>query len=150
MGSFPGLAPGLAPEKLWQAINPWTWWTSGTGQVGLVNINQMASSNPDLEADIVQNVAGYGKQLGRVSEALAVIIGRVGQEGLNASQLEALKDFKTMTDEIAAVKKGHLAPTTANIDRLLNGIRSLGDPTSEEVKRLLDALRQGIASIERG
>ncbi len=54
----------FAPEQLRQVINPLSWLTSGTGQIGLFNVYQTATSKPEVEAEIVKNVAGYGRQLG--------------------------------------------------------------------------------------
>jgi len=43
-----------------------------------VPITTMASSDPALEQNIVQNVASYGRQLGRVVDVLNVLIATKG------------------------------------------------------------------------
>ena len=64
----------FAPEQLRQVINPLSWLTSGTGQIGLFNVYQTATSKPEVEAEIVKNVAGYGRQLGRITDLLQVML----------------------------------------------------------------------------
>ena len=55
-----------------QSINPFTAFMTG-GQFGLININLGQSSEPDVEADVLSDVATYGKQLGRIGDALIVL-----------------------------------------------------------------------------
>ena len=58
-----------------QTINPWTWFFNPVGsQVGLVNIELGQSSNPAVEEEILSDVASYGKQLGRIEDALLVLL----------------------------------------------------------------------------
>jgi hypothetical protein len=140
--------PSFAPEQLWQAINPWSWWASGTGQVGLININQMASSNPELEADIVQNVAGYGKQLGRLSEALAAVIANLPTDQWPDADRKALGDFKELAEQIQAHKRGQIAPTVRNVDRLVDGIRSVQPHDPDGYRQLVKALRDRLDAID--
>jgi hypothetical protein len=55
-----------------QSINPFTAFMTG-GQFGLININLGQSSEPDVEADVLSDVATYGEQLGRIGDALIVL-----------------------------------------------------------------------------
>ena len=52
-----------------QSINPFTAFMTG-GQFGLVNINLGQSSEPKVEEEVLSDVASYGKQLGRIGDAL--------------------------------------------------------------------------------
>ena len=54
-----------------QSINPFTAFMTG-GQFGLVNINLGQSSEPKVEEEVLSDVATYGKQLGRIGDALIV------------------------------------------------------------------------------
>jgi hypothetical protein len=57
-----------------QTINPWTPFFNPVGsQIGLVNINLGNSSNPEIEEQVLSDVASYGKQLGRIEDVLAVL-----------------------------------------------------------------------------
>jgi len=80
------LTVSLAPDKLWQAINP-----IYGGQFGLININLGSTSHPDVERKILDEVGSYGRQLGRIGDALEVILNHVKLEGLTPAEKDALK-----------------------------------------------------------
>lgn len=88
-----------------QAINPWSWtFRSASSQVGLVNINLGRSSDPELEQEVLDEVGSYGKQLGRIGDALAVLIKHVKLEDLDAGERDALTALRFQLEEIAQVK----------------------------------------------
>ncbi len=88
-----------------QAINPWSWtFGSASSQVGLVNINLGRSSDPELEQEVLDEVGSYGKQLGRIGDALAVLIKHVKLEDLDAGERDALTALRFQLEEIAQVK----------------------------------------------
>ena len=88
-----------------QAINPWSWtFRSASSQVGLVNINLGRSSDPELEQEVLDEVGSYGKQLGRIGDALAVLIKHVKLEELDAGERDALTALRFQLEEIAQVK----------------------------------------------
>src|SRR6266852_7847057 len=92
-----------------QSINPWTWFFNPIGsQVGLVNIELGQSSNPAIEEEVLSDVASYGKQLGRIEDALIVLLAHFRPERpLTADEDAAIAALKAMVDEIAAVKAKH-------------------------------------------
>ncbi len=54
-----------------QSINPITsFFSPAGGQFGLVNITVGQSSAPDVEKDVLSDVASYGKQIGQIADAL--------------------------------------------------------------------------------
>lgn len=73
-------------------------------QVGLVNITRGVSRNPDLEQRIVTEVAGYGRQLGRLLEAVDVLT-RHRPANLSRKDGEALDDLHELADQIADVRR---------------------------------------------
>jgi len=89
-----------------QSINPWTWFFNPVGsQVGLVNIELGQSSNPAIEEEVLSDVASYGKQLGRIEDALLVLLAHFRPDRpLTADEDAAIAALKAMADEIAAVK----------------------------------------------
>src|SRR5512137_1171467 len=87
-----------------QAINPWTWWLRMMSQIGFININLTESSDPGMERQIVENVAGYGKQLGRVVEVLSALFAHTATAEWSDVQKKALGDFQKLANDIAAVK----------------------------------------------
>jgi hypothetical protein len=48
-----------------QTINPWTWFFRGISQFGLVNINLGSSADPDLEQQILDDVAAMAARSAR-------------------------------------------------------------------------------------
>jgi len=127
-----------------QAINPWTWWLRMMSQIGFININMTESSDPGMERQIVENVAGYGKQLGRVIEVLDALFAHTATSGWSAEQKKALGDFLDLAGEIAAVKGDYIAPTVENIDRLLDGIRHLKETDEKQYGEILERLRKAL------
>lgn len=138
---FPSLF-SLAPQQLSQLINPLSWWNSGTDQIGFINISGAASAKPEVEADIIANVATYGRQLGRITDVLQEVLGHMQTNRWPAAEQEALSQFGDMAAKIAAVKAGYLAPTQNNIDQLIAGINSLKESDFDEYVRIKNELRE--------
>jgi hypothetical protein len=92
-----------------QSINLWTWFFNPVGsQVGLVNIELGQSSNPAVEEEILSDAASYGKQLGRIEDALSVLLAHFRPERpLTADEEAALDALKSIVEDIAAVKAKH-------------------------------------------
>lgn len=92
-----------------QTINPWTWiFSPGTvGQVGLFNftIDLGPSSDPAIEAEIVRDVASYGKQIGRMQDVLAMLADRLDEKSLNDKERKALAAFRVLVGDVEAVKE---------------------------------------------
>ena len=100
--------PKLAPENLWQAINPWRFFFTGD-QVGLVNIAIGDTRHPEVESAILSEVGSYGRQLGHIGDALEVLIDRFDQSALSQPEKDALAILKGELAEIRTVKRRKLA-----------------------------------------
>ena len=90
-----------------QSINPFTAFMAGS-QFGLVNINMGQSSAPDVEADVLSDVASYGKQLGRIGDALIVLLGHIHPK--NEKEKKVIAALNEMLEQIAKVKERHKLP----------------------------------------
>src|SRR5579872_2067042 len=90
-----------------QSINPFTAFMTG-GQFGLVNINMGQSSEPKVEEEALSDVASYGKQLGRIGDALIVLLTHFHPR--NDQERAAIEALKDMLDKIADVKERHKRP----------------------------------------
>lgn len=83
-------------------------WIRTFGQIGLVNIVFPGrSADPQLESTILEDY-GYGRQLGRVVEALEVLVNHC-QESLATAPLspkerDAIEGFRSMAFEIRQIK----------------------------------------------
>ncbi|APG15760.1 hypothetical protein M2175_008808 [Bradyrhizobium elkanii] len=90
-----------------QSIYP-SFFSPTGGQFGLVNITVGQSSAPDVEKDVLSDVAGYGKQIGQIADALLVVV-----EHLELRPNHALADdpaivaFKALMHSVATVKEQH-------------------------------------------
>jgi hypothetical protein len=79
----------LAPDQLWQAINPITAYQQGA-QFGFINLDLGAAGESDLERKLLDRVGSYGRQLGRIGDALEVILKHVKLGDLKPEEQEAL------------------------------------------------------------
>ena len=93
----------LAPDRLWQAINPWSFYNQGA-QVGLINVNLGRTPRPDIEQKLLDEVGSYGRQIGRIGDALEVLIDHVRLEGLSKDEKDALAILKGQLAEVRKVK----------------------------------------------
>jgi hypothetical protein len=78
----------LAPDQLWQAINPMTFNQQGA-QFGFINIDLGNTAESDLERRILDKVGSYGRQLGRLGDALEVILKHVKLGDLKPDEQDA-------------------------------------------------------------
>ncbi len=94
-----------------QSILPWNWAFNGSGNaIGLFNVYLGQSSNPAVEREALE-VASYGKQLGRIEDALMVLVDRLLPKDMpDGPDKDAIDDLKSMLHEIAIVKKRHQTP----------------------------------------
>jgi hypothetical protein len=79
----------LAPQQLWQAINPWTFYQQGA-QFGFINIDLGQTPHPEVEQAVLDEVGSYGRQLGRIGDALEVLLDHVKLDGLSQAEKDAL------------------------------------------------------------
>jgi hypothetical protein len=97
----------LAPDKLWQAINPWTFNQQGA-QFGFVNIELGQTPQPETEQAILEKVGSYGRQLGRIGDALIVLLAHFHpRQPLTDKETAAIAALRDMLDKIADVKANH-------------------------------------------
>jgi hypothetical protein len=83
-----------------QTINPWNWAFSPT-----VNVNLGMSSDPDAEQRILDDVGSYGKQLGRIGDALRVLLTHVKLQGLSQAEKDAIDQLIEQLNGVDRVKR---------------------------------------------
>jgi hypothetical protein len=103
----------LAPDQLLQTINPWTFSQQG-GQFGLINIDLGGAGDSDLERKILDRVGSYGRQIGRIGDALEVILKHVKLENLTSDEQDALDILKGQLAAVRQAKAGRGASNAAN------------------------------------
>jgi hypothetical protein len=88
-----------------QNILPWNWFASVTGnRFSWFTVNLGRSSAPEVEAEILENVGSYGRQLGRISDVLEVLVARLPRESLTENERAAVEDFSSQMREIKRIK----------------------------------------------
>ncbi|WP_407187059.1 hypothetical protein [Bradyrhizobium centrosematis] len=90
-----------------QSIYP-SFFSPTGGQFGLVNITVGQSSAPDVEKDVLSDVGSYGKQIGRVADALLAVIEHLeANHGGVLGEDKAITAFKELMHSVATVKDRH-------------------------------------------
>ena len=111
-----------------------------SSQLGFINITQTRSKDPDLERRIITEVASYGRQLGRLMEAVDVLVRRQDRAGLSEEDQDALDDLQKLAGEIEAVKQ---RAAVERVERVVADVRELAkDPEANRnaLQRVRDAL----------
>ena len=103
----------LAPGQLWQAINPWTFNQQGA-QFGFVNIDLGQTPQPEVEQAILEKVGSYGRQLGRIGDALAVLLKHIELEGLDSKEKDALAILEGQLAQVRQVKQAAQGDSSGN------------------------------------
>ena len=117
----------FAPESLAQPIlSGWTF-----------NINGHNSSAPQTEADIVAQHS-YGRQLGRIADALA---GLIAERDAESPTDKRYTEFLKMKGEIDALKR---EAAQSRVEHLESDLMLLKAADPVEYKRLKEALRKAL------
>src|SRR4051794_26803368 len=119
-----------APRNFVQPILP-GWFGSVT------NITEQNSSAPDTEREIVA-AQSYGRQLGRVMDALAVLIADLPKEKQDATAFEDLAKVRREIDDINA------QAAARRLDRIAADLATLKETKPEEYERLAATLRKAL------
>jgi hypothetical protein len=87
-----------------QWISPITSWFSGNQ----ISINLGEAGSPETEAEILRRVGSYGRQLGRISDAMVVLLRHLPKNAkLTQEERDAVAAFQKMADDIADIKETH-------------------------------------------
>lgn len=131
---FPGWSAGqlwpwmqLAPTTLVQPIV-----TAGT-----ITINGSNSTAPQTEADVLARHS-YGRQIGRISDALHALILELHP---TPPRTEPLRDFMEMWDEVEQVKADS---ARSRLDQVVADLALLNKKNPGEYQRLRSALRSAL------
>ncbi|TIX48869.1 hypothetical protein [Alteraurantiacibacter aquimixticola] len=89
----------LAPEKLWQMINP-LFFTGNS--ISLFNIDLGHSGDEELEREILEQVGSYGRQLGHLGDVVEVLMNMVDESGLSPDDRDK---FAVLRGEFAQIRQ---------------------------------------------
>jgi hypothetical protein len=121
-----------APNSLQQPILP------GWIFANAVNINDTNSGAPEIESEIVSHES-YGRQLGRVIEALCEII----EERPATARPEGMKNLLKLQDKIERIKAQNAERRLENVRSWLAGLKRQKE---SEYQRVAAALRAALGS----
>jgi len=97
---MPDFKLALAPSQLTQTINPWSW---TFGNASLFTINLGTSGAPGVESRVLSEVGSYGRQLGRIGEALAAVVAWAESQGM--PQTKAIEELKLQLEHIDIIRR---------------------------------------------
>jgi len=127
------------------SYNPVTSWLSGAmSQIGFINISNMSSGDSDLEKSIIREVGSYGRQLGRITEALQAVCNHLDYTNWGSDEQQAVKDFIRMADDIQAHKRKHQPETKEAIDQLIIALRGLKEQDQVFYEQVFQRLRKDL------
>jgi hypothetical protein len=93
----------FAPENLWQPINPMT---VSLQNLRLFDIDLGHAKSPDLEREILDDVGSYGRQIGRIGDAVEVLLRHFKHDGdLTEAEQNAIAILKAQLAEIREIKE---------------------------------------------
>ncbi|HEY5879054.1 MAG TPA: hypothetical protein VIU11_09090 [Nakamurella sp.] len=136
--------PSLAPYWLNQRILS-SWISGGHFSLLATTVNQQATGAPEMEEQIVTRVASYGKQLGRLVEAVDVLAKHVNGDPIDADGRLALEEFKKLACEISTARERFAAD---RLDGILRSIIQLGRPGKVD-HQSLRTIRDLVDNLDR-
>jgi len=86
-----------------QWISPITSWFSGNQ----ISVNLGEAGSPETEAEILRRVGSYGRQLGKITDAMIVLMRHLPNATLTPEERGAIAAFKRMAGDIAYIKETH-------------------------------------------
>jgi hypothetical protein len=96
------------------SVAPWTNFGAVGNRFSFLNVDVGHSGAPEVEGEVLRDVGSYGRQLGRMGDALRVLIDHFEPKGgLSRDEKKALRALVAMLDEIDDIKRAHgrAAPT---------------------------------------
>ncbi len=126
--TFRGNGIQAAPDVLAQNINPWT-----------ININSNNSSAPGTEQRILARHS-YGRQLGRLMDAVDLLINDLEARKASISGDERVQDFYSLKDEIDDIKVKAAQRRLEGIEADLKLLRDADEPAYRELTARLQNL----------
>jgi len=136
-----------APDVLGQIINPLTYLTSSSGMYGLVNIRYGVSSDAPTEQAIIENVAGYGKQIGRVLEAVECMARYLGAKDPALLTEKRISDLLELNTDIQAYRLSQAKPDSVTVSEFIKSLKALKQDNEARFNEVSAKLKEEIAKL---
>jgi hypothetical protein len=105
-----------------------------------IRITGSSAGDPALERQIVEQVASYGRQLGRVLDALDVLIRHTDEAALSSGDRRALDELQSLRAEIEAAKARAAASQVDGVVADIRALRRDPDANAAALSRIQAAL----------
>jgi len=115
---------GLAPQQLWQPINPG--WTFGN-----VIIDNSNSSAPEVERNVVSRHS-YGRQIGRLMDAVELLVKALPKA---TAQDPRVQDFLQLAESVREIKREGRAERLTRLREELEALKAEDRPAWEQLVR---------------
>jgi hypothetical protein len=92
--------PGFAPERLNQPILP-DWFSNWS----FVRIDMGNSANPALERHLIDRVGSYGRQIGKLVEAVEVLAAKLPRAKLTEKEKDALDALAELAADLRTARR---------------------------------------------
>jgi hypothetical protein len=123
-----------APQSVAESILPG--WVFGS----LINVTEQNSSAPDTEREIVA-AHSYGRQLGRVIDALAELIVEVPQAKRSRKAFDDLMKLRREIDDIKS------EAASRRLERIASDLATLKKTKPDEYDRVAAKLREALNGV---
>jgi len=123
------------------------YWTTSSGQYGLVNIRYGASSNAETEQAIVENVAGYGKQIGKVLEAVVFLAKHLSEKDAKIGKDKAIVELMDLNNAINMQKAQSSKSDALTLDQFIESLASLKENNPDSFIDVRDRLNKEITKL---
>jgi hypothetical protein len=117
-------SPSLAPRELTQPIN--SGWS-------LLNVTYNNSSAPAIERDVLQQHS-YGRQIGRLMDALSVLVERLPASAKDDQRIE---DFLALVQDVARIKENARLPRLERLQKDIEALRQEDPKAYAQLKAIL-------------
>lgn len=115
------------------------------GQAGFININNINAGDSELEKDIIENVASYGRQLGRIIPVIETLLASVEVKKLDVAQQAAIAEFKDLAMRLEMRKASQRENITpAKVQALLAKVKALKKTDVKEYEACKQVLMAGL------
>jgi hypothetical protein len=89
--------------SLTQSINPWQFLFQPVFNLGSVSLGRSAA--PEVEAEVIERIGSYGRQLGRIGDAMVVLLTHFKPaKPLTPDEQKAIRALTRMLEDIAEIK----------------------------------------------
>lgn len=123
------------------------YWTTSSGQYGLVNIRYGESSNAQVEQDIVENVAGYGKQIGRVLEAVVFLAHRLSEKDKKILHEKVIVDLMELNADIQLRKLSTAKQDSLTLTEFIDTLAELKEKDQASFNEVSERLKTTLAGL---